>query len=349
MQDEEEPILSTTSSVVSLPDLVVQNHGSLQEENGARSTERIPDLPLEPETESTLRLAHTVLAYIGLDARTHRREQMRTLAAKLGCQKDNADNQAEHLESLVLSHLGRAGGEIAGAIDAMHFALMLDFERWRMYTTEGRRGRVQWLVGVGFGRAAVGSRETPSVGSWASHSPDERIEEASVYLLLWGEAGNLRFMPELLYFLVELALHHVRDTNAPQRAEPGSFLKQVVLPIYDQLFSETFTGLVKGRPQSKPPSELRRYPRNYDDCALRPRIERDQELPTGRGMRIADCKTTGAADAMPADCKTTGAAEAMPADCKTTGAAEAMPGLCPLAAAGWDRSVPCARVWRFCF
>ena len=146
----------------------------------------------------------------------------------------------------------------------MHFALLLDFERWRLYTEHGR-GRVQWMVGIGLNVVGARPSVSSSVGVWANHSTEVQLQEASVYLLLWGEAGNIRFMPELLYFLVELAIQHVRNPEAPEEAEAGSYLQRLILPIYTELFNETFTGLVKGRPNSKSAAQLRRYPRNYDD------------------------------------------------------------------------------------
>ena len=74
-------------------------------ESGHGSTANATDTT--PETVTALQLAWTILDYISPKARARRREVMRGLARKLGCQMDNADNQCEHLESLLLSHLGR--------------------------------------------------------------------------------------------------------------------------------------------------------------------------------------------------------------------------------------------------
>ena len=85
-------------------------------------------------------------------------------------------------------------------------------------------------------------------------------------------------MPELLCFLFELALAHVRlhsrrceATDGAAEPPPavlspeGSYLRNVVRPIYECVFAETFSGLVKGRPASKSPAEMPTYPLNYDD------------------------------------------------------------------------------------
>ena len=198
----------------------------------------------------------------------------------------------------------------------------------------------------------------------------------ALYLLLWGEAGNLRFMPELLCFLFETANAHVRQLDSrrgarddahgarddahdaspaavatgvervdvasngmsaeeeigeepsrcgtdaedaegaaaaaagspphappnaingnqrqsraiegspphappnaingnqrqsraikgsPPHAPPNAYLHRIVRPVYDCVFRETFLGLVKGRPMSKPAKDMPRFPRNYDD------------------------------------------------------------------------------------
>ena len=50
------------------------------------------------------------------------------------------------------------------------------------------------------------------MSSWVRLSTAQQLHELSLFFLIWGEAANLRFMPELLYTLFELARAHVPDT-----------------------------------------------------------------------------------------------------------------------------------------
>ena len=126
-------------------------------------------------------------------------------------------------------------------MDAAHSTLLRDMQRWRLHTSHGRTEH----------------SSEDQFDTWSAQAPAQQLEEASIYLLIWGEAANLRFMPELIYFLAELAMRHIRRTPAPDDAPPHSFLERVVVPIYGCVFKETFSGLVKGRPASKSASALR--------------------------------------------------------------------------------------------
>lgn len=68
------------------------------------------------------------------------------------------------------------------------------------------------------------------------------LEEISAFLLVWGEAGNLRFMPELLYFLLLLLLA-AKDPGTiktERGGRSGSFLALIVRPIYHVIFDEHY-------------------------------------------------------------------------------------------------------------
>ena len=44
--------------------------------------------------------------------------------------------------------------------------------------------------------------------TWVRLTTSQQLREVLLYLLIWGEAANLRFMPELLCFLFEIARAH---------------------------------------------------------------------------------------------------------------------------------------------
>lgn len=108
-------------------------------------------------------------------------------------------------------------------------------------------------------------------GAAASVGPDIRrdLMYAALYLLIWGEAANLRFMPECLCYIfhyMALDLSHVIDRSIdvetgrpaiPSVCGEEAFLNSVVTPIYNALKGE----VEASRNGTKPHSAWR----NYDD------------------------------------------------------------------------------------
>ena len=115
-------------------------------------------------------------------------------------------NQAEHLESLLLSHLSMTHANYAKAVAALHAKLLQPFERWCAHTA------------VVDGEAEV-RPELGRTNAWLRPDTPELLREIGLYLLLWGEAANLRFMPEMLCFLFELA----RSSSAIQSLRLQTF------------------------------------------------------------------------------------------------------------------------------
>ena len=102
---------------------------------------------------------------------------MRRLARLVGCQQSSADNQAEHLQSLLLSYLGRCDGDVNQAIFAMHSAVLQSYQRWRLHISRGGERGSTFDSGV--------------LTVWDRRSPAEQMEEVALFLLVWGEAGAI--------------------------------------------------------------------------------------------------------------------------------------------------------------
>lgn len=111
------------------------------------------------------------------------------------------------------------------------------------------------------------------------------LEELVLFLLIWGEAGNLRNMPEMLYFIYHVMLeadsscHFQAGAVVSALRASGSlhgsshaFLVDIVRPIYRVIFDEHYVA-VKVKPDGKDDKKLRpTYDRylppdsaNYDD------------------------------------------------------------------------------------
>lgn len=83
--------------------------------------------------------------------------------------------------------------------------MLLPFQRWRVQTsgvgtaTQAQQGYLQ----LGEGTWA----HLPD--SWASATAASLEHEVLLYLLIWGECANLRFVPEMIYFFLELLVRAV--------------------------------------------------------------------------------------------------------------------------------------------
>lgn len=73
--------------------------------------------------------------------------------------------------------------------------------------------------------------------------PEERVRDIALYLLMWGEANQIRFTPECLCFLFKLAMDYLMSPACQQRTEPvpeGDYLNRVITPLYRFLRSQVY-------------------------------------------------------------------------------------------------------------
>ncbi|KAF8043311.1 hypothetical protein BT93_A1603 [Corymbia citriodora subsp. variegata] len=174
-----------------------------------------------------------------------------------GFQEDNVRNQREHLV-LHLANLQMRLTSKPDDIEALdvdvlcHFRkkLLRNYTLWCSYL--GRKSNV-WISE---------HRETVS-------DPQRELLYVSLYLLVWGESANLRFMPECIcYIFHNMAMEMnkiLEDYIDPNTGQPvlssfsgeKAFLKQVVEPIYKTIQTE-----VNGSKNGTAPHNAWR---NYDD------------------------------------------------------------------------------------
>ena len=63
----------------------------------------------------------------------------------------------------------------------------------------------------------------------------DRLRQIALYLLCWGEAGNVRFVPECLCFIFKCADDYYRSPECQNRIDPvpeGLYLATVIKPLY---------------------------------------------------------------------------------------------------------------------
>lgn len=77
----------------------------------------------------------------------------------------------------------------------------------------------------------------------------DRVRQLALYLLVWGEASNVRFMPECICFLFKCADDYYRSPECQNRIEPvpeGLYLHSVIKPIYRFLRDQGYE-LIEGK------------------------------------------------------------------------------------------------------
>jgi 1,3-beta-glucan synthase len=72
----------------------------------------------------------------------------------------------------------------------------------------------------------------------------DRVAQLSLFLLIWGEASTLRYMPELLCFIFYIAEGYRESMNQPGTTTPP-FLEAVITPLYNFVRDETYQ-VIKG-------------------------------------------------------------------------------------------------------
>lgn len=97
-------------------------------------------------------------------------------------------------------------------------------------------------------------------------SQHDRIRQIALYLLCWGEANQVRFMPECLCFIFKCADDYLNSPACQNLVEPvdeGTFLNNVITPLYqycrDQGY-EIFNGVYVRRERDH--NQII----GYDDC-----------------------------------------------------------------------------------
>src|ERR1700709_325405 len=63
----------------------------------------------------------------------------------------------------------------------------------------------------------------------------DRLRQIALYLLCWGEAAQVRFVPECLCFIFKCADDYYRSPECQNRVDPmpeGLYLKSVIKPLY---------------------------------------------------------------------------------------------------------------------
>ncbi|KAI8323129.1 family 48 glycosyltransferase [Martensiomyces pterosporus] len=182
----------------------------------------------------------------------------RDLTAKLGFQQDNMrnmydammtmlDSRASRMSptmALLMLHADYIGGDHAN-YRRWYFSAQLDHDTPPVREQIDPKQQQEMLDEEGDDP----KKDTPTafVEKWRaqmnSMSQYERARQIALWMLIWGEGGNIRYTPELLCFIFKVAEDYVKSPEAQQRVEPapeGEYLCNVVCPLYNFLRDEGY-------------------------------------------------------------------------------------------------------------
>ncbi|CAK9328067.1 unnamed protein product [Citrullus colocynthis] len=167
-----------------------------------------------------------------------------------GFQKDNVSNQREHVVHLLANEQSRLRileetepKLDAAAVEGVFKKSLENYVKWCEYLC------IQ-----------------PVWSSLSAVSKEKKLLFISLYFLIWGEASNVRFLPECLCYIFhhmvremdEVLMHQIVQPAKSCESKDGvSFLDQVICPLYEVLAAEAANNNNGQAPHSAW--------RNYDD------------------------------------------------------------------------------------
>ncbi|EGG08858.1 family 48 glycosyltransferase [Melampsora larici-populina 98AG31] len=171
------------------------------------------------------------------------------LANKFGFQRDSMRNVYDHLmiqldsrasrmspsQALLTLHADYIGGEHAN-YRKWYFAAQLDLDDAIGQTSHAILGSTKPAKKLKSASAkSLESARTRWRQAMANMSSYDRMRQIALYLLCWGEAAQVRFMPECLCFIFKCADDYYRSPECQNRVEPvpeGLYLRAVIRPLY---------------------------------------------------------------------------------------------------------------------
>ncbi|KAL4289406.1 hypothetical protein AHAS_Ahas19G0383000 [Arachis hypogaea] len=217
---------SSTNAIVSFPEVQAAV-------SALRYFSGLPELPREAFTSST-----------------RNADMLDFLQYTFGFQKDNVSNQREHIVHLLANEQSRL--RIPDATDPR-----LDEAAVRQVFLKSLDNYIKWCDYLCI---------QPVWSNLEAVNKEKILLYLSLYFLIWGEAANIRFLPECLCYIFhhmvremdEILRQHVAQPAKSCTSENGvSFLDKVIFPLYDVVNAEAGNNDNGKAPHSSW--------RNYDD------------------------------------------------------------------------------------
>lgn len=184
------------------------------------------------------------------------------LTSKFGFQRDSMRNMYDHLmvlldsrasrmtpnQALLSLHADYIGGDNAN-YRKWYFAAHLDLDDAVGFANMGKKARKSKKKAKGKkgdqnedqvleeleGDDSLEAAEYRWKTRMNRMSQHDRVRQIALYLLCWGEANQVRFMPECLCFIFKCADDYLNSPACQNLVEPveeGTFLNNVITPLY---------------------------------------------------------------------------------------------------------------------
>lgn len=168
-------------------------------------------------------------------------------------QLDSRSSRMSPNQALLTLHADYIGGEHAN-YRKWYFAAQLDLDdaigavqnpglsRVRSVARRGPKG-VKKAVPTTAQEKSLDSATSRWRAAMNNMSQYDRLRQVALYLLCWGEAAQVRFMPECLCFIFKCADDYYRSPECQNRVDAvpeGLYLRAVIKPLYKFLRDEGY-------------------------------------------------------------------------------------------------------------
>ncbi|KAI0767675.1 1,3-beta-glucan synthase [Fomes fomentarius] len=174
------------------------------------------------------------------------------LTQKFGFQRDSMRNMFDFVmqlldsrasrmspnQALLTLHADYIGGQHAN-YRKWYFAAQLDLDDAIGHTQNPGLQRLRSQKRKSKGHKAAERQLQSALDRWRqamnNMSQYDRMRQIALYLLLWGEAAQVRFVPECLCFIFKCADDYYRSPECQNRIDPvpeGLYLHAVIKPLY---------------------------------------------------------------------------------------------------------------------
>ncbi|KAI3402804.2 GSL2 [Candida oxycetoniae] len=179
------------------------------------------------------------------------------LTGIFGFQFDNTRNMFDYLMRLLDSRASRLGP--AQALRSVHAdyigGINANFRKW-YFAAQMDIDDFVGFENVKHGKIKDSNEPVPTLEAaeeqWSNNmrelSPTDAVTQLALYLLIWGEANNVRFMPECICFIFKCCndYYFSLDPRASSARVTESFLDHIITPLYKFYRDQSYV-LVDGK------------------------------------------------------------------------------------------------------
>ncbi|KDQ60838.1 glycosyltransferase family 48 protein [Jaapia argillacea MUCL 33604] len=166
------------------------------------------------------------------------RDSMRNMFDFLMQQLDSRASRMAPNQALLTLHADYIGGQHAN-YRKWYFAAQLNLDDAVGHSQNPGLQRLKSMGKAGAAKAASAKSLDGALNRWRNAmnnmSQYDRLRQIALYLLCWGEAGNVRFTPECLCFIFKCADDYYRSSECQNKVEPereGLYMETIIKPLY---------------------------------------------------------------------------------------------------------------------